>query len=104
MLGLDSLDEMFTVNIAGVDIVGLSGLIDYIKGQLTDDNDDWWIKNVWLPLLKKWKLDGYDIDISAFWEKSTVKLKISMVQAVAETQKQGPAQLEIFHRVYMRHL
>lgn len=75
VLGLNSLDEMFTVNIAGVDIVGLSGLIDYIKGQLTDGNDDWWIKNVWLPLLKKWKLDGYDIDISAFWEKINSKVK-----------------------------
>lgn len=35
VLGLDSLDEMFTVNIAGVDIVGLSGLIDYANGPLT---------------------------------------------------------------------
>lgn len=75
VLGLDSLDEMFTVNIAGVDIVGLSGIIDYIKGQLNDGNDDWWLKNVWLPILKKWKLDGYDIDISAFWEKINSKVK-----------------------------
>lgn len=35
VLGLDSLDEMFTVNIAGLEIVGLYSLIDYIKGQLT---------------------------------------------------------------------
>lgn len=75
VLGLDSLDEMFTAQIAGVDIVGLSGLIDYMKGQLTDGDDDWWLKNVWLPLIKKWKFDDYDIDISAFWERVNSKVK-----------------------------
>ena len=75
VLGLDSLDEIFTFQIAGIDIVGLSGLIDFAKGQLTDENDDWWIKNVWLPLLKKWKFDGYNIDITTFWEMINSKVK-----------------------------
>lgn len=75
VLGLKSLDEIFTVRVMGFDIIGLSGILDFAKKQLTDKNDDWWIKNVWLPLLKKWKLDGYDIDISALWEKINSKIK-----------------------------
>ena len=74
VLGLDSLDELFTVNIKGIEIVGLSGLIDFAKNQLTDENDDWWITNVWLPLLQKWKLDGYDIVISELWQKINAKV------------------------------
>lgn len=74
VLGLDSLDELFTVNIKGIEIVGLSGLIDFAKNQLTDENDDWWITNVWLPLIQKWKLDGYDIDISELWQKINAKV------------------------------
>ena len=74
VLGLDSLDELFTVNIKGIEIVGLSGLIDFAKNQLADENDDWWITNVWLPLLQKWKLDGYDIDISELWQKINSKV------------------------------
>ncbi len=74
-LGLDSLDEMFTVNVKGVDIVGLSCLLDYIKKQLTDNDDDWIIANVLLPLLKKWKFDDLDIDITDFWNKVNSKVK-----------------------------
>ena len=74
VLGLDSLDELFTVNIKGIEIVGLSGLIDFAKNQLADENDDWWITTVWLPLLQKWKLDGYDIDISELWQKINSKV------------------------------
>ena len=74
-LGLDSLDEMFTVNVMGVDIVGLSGLLDYIKKQLTDDDDDWIIANVLLPLLKKWKFDDLNLDITDFWNNVNSKVK-----------------------------
>ncbi len=75
MLGVKSLDEIYTYRVIGIDVITLSSLLDIAKKQLTDDNDDWWIKNVLLPILKKWKLDGYDIDISALWEKINSKIK-----------------------------
>ena len=40
VLGLDSLDDMFSFKVIGIKIVGLSGLLDYAKKQLSDGKSD----------------------------------------------------------------
>ncbi len=75
MLGVKSLDEVFTYRLLGMEVITLSSLLNIAKKQLNDDNDDWWIKNVLLPILKKWKLDDYDLDISALWEAINSKIR-----------------------------
>lgn len=76
-LGIDELNQL--VNLAEVDIplinkkllvnLNLANIINLIKKQLTDDDDDFIIKNLVLKLLKKIFFNDIDIDISAFWQK-----------------------------------
>lgn len=81
VIGLDELNSLITVE--GLDIakyhininVNLANIINIIKEQLNDGNDDWFIKNILLPILKRSLFDDVDLDISAFWEKINSKVK-----------------------------
>ena len=80
-LGLNSLNELITIvdfDAFGyhVDVnLNLANIINYIKNQLNDNNDDELIKYFLLPVLKTFFAGDYDIDISAFWEKINSKVK-----------------------------
>ncbi len=50
----------------------LSKLLNIVIGNLTDDDDDWWIQNVILPLFKD-KFGG--LDLSALWAMINAKVK-----------------------------
>lgn len=75
MLGLDSLDEYFAFEVFGKKIVGLADIIDYMKTQLTDNDDDLFISNIILPALKGLYFDDLNIDIKRFWNKVNSKVK-----------------------------
>lgn len=70
MLGLNSLNF-----VAG-------WVINYIKGQLTDNGEDKFTKKV-LPWLKKHFFDDIDIDVAMVWEKTDSKVRnISVTRGV----------------------
>ncbi len=75
MLGLKSLDELFTLRVKGHELLTLSEILEFTKKHLTDDNDDWWIRHTVLPALEKWMLKGYDIDLAELWEKINSKVR-----------------------------
>jgi len=80
-LGMNTLNEL--INITDFDAFGyhidvnlnLANIINYIKEQLNDNDNDNILKYIILPLIKKWKAQGYDIDITTFWEKINSKVK-----------------------------
>jgi hypothetical protein len=80
-LGLNSLNEMITLidfDVLGyhVDVnLNLANILNYIKKQLTDNNDDGILKYLILPVLKALFAGDYEIDITAFWEKINSKVK-----------------------------
>lgn len=81
MLGLNNLNGMITLtdfNVFGyhVDInLNLANILNYIKEQLNDGNNDGILKHIILPVLKAIFAGDYDIDVSAFWEKINSKVK-----------------------------
>lgn len=68
-IGLSNLDDLFTLKVGDFSIVGLSGLIDFAKGQLTDNDDD----KIITFILSKIEIDGLDID--SFWRKIDSNVK-----------------------------
>lgn len=81
VLGLDSLNELITLtdfDVLGyhVDVnLNLSNILNYIKQELTDNNDDRILKYLILPVLKALFAGKYEIDITAFWERINSKVK-----------------------------
>lgn len=98
VLGLNSLNEL--INLGGFDLLGLhvdvnlnlANIINYIKEQLTDKNDDRLLKNFLLPTLKAMFAGDYHIDVTDFWEKINSKVKTintsgGTANAIARTGK-----------------
>ena len=79
-LGLNSLNELLLLKkVEGFGYrlsiyLNLANIIKFVKWQLTDDDDDWIIKNI-LPVLKDVFFKDVDIDIKEFWEKINSKVK-----------------------------
>lgn len=79
-LGLNSLNELLLLKkVEGFGYrlsiyLNLANIIKFVKWQLTDDDDDWIIKNI-LPVLKDVFFKDIDIDIKEFWEKINSKVK-----------------------------
>ncbi|MBQ3584657.1 MAG: hypothetical protein IJA27_08085 [Lachnospiraceae bacterium] len=81
MLGLNHLNSM--INIGKIDFLGykrqinlnLANILNIIKNNLTDDDDDWIITNLILPAIEKSFLEDYGIDISSVWKKINDKVK-----------------------------
>lgn len=97
-LGLNSLNELITIKeydlyadklqLKMMEAAGIQGtekihvshnlnlayLLDFIKKHLTDNDDDWLLKNI-LPVLKKCFFNDVDIDTKALWEKINQKIK-----------------------------
>lgn len=79
-LGLNCLNEL--IPLKKVEAFGyrlsiylnLVNIIKIVKWQLTDDDDDWIVKNI-LPILKEAFFKDMDIDIKALWEKINSKVK-----------------------------
>lgn len=80
-LGLNSLNKLKTLtdfDVLGyhVDVnLNLANILNYIKQQLTDGNDDKILKFLILPALKAVFAGDYEIDITAFWEKINSKVR-----------------------------
>ena len=80
-LGLNNLNSLITLtdfDVFGyhVDVnLNLANIINYIKEQLNDGNNDGILKHLILPALKAIFASDYDIDISAFWEKINSKVQ-----------------------------
>lgn len=74
VLGLNKLNELFTLfdfNAFGyhVDVnLNLVNILNYLKGQLLDGNDDKFTKWV-LSLLAGWLASDYNIDVDGLWDK-----------------------------------
>ncbi|WP_075718606.1 Mbeg1-like protein [Roseburia sp. 499] len=79
-LGLNSLNQLITITqfeFLGDKYnlnVNLANILNLIKQNLTDGDDDWIIKRI-LPLLKSWFFDDVDIDVSDLWERINSKVK-----------------------------
>lgn len=97
-LGINSLNELITIKeydlyaskmeIKLMEEAGINGpekihvyqrlnlayILNLIKKHLTDNDDDWLLKNI-LPVLKKCFFDDIDIDAKALWEKINQKIK-----------------------------
>lgn len=79
-LGLNELNQLITLtdfDVLGyhVDVnLNLANILNYIKDQLTDSNDDYILKFILLPVLKAIFAGDYEIDITAFWEKINSKV------------------------------
>lgn len=97
-LGINSLNELITIKeydlyaskmeIKLMEEAGINGpekihvyqrlnlayILNLIKKHLTDNDDDWLLKNI-LPVLKKCFFDDIDIDTKALWEKINQKIK-----------------------------
>ena len=97
-LGLNSLNELITIKeydlyadklqLKMMEAAGIQGtekihvsrnlnlayLLDFIKKHLTDNDDDWLLKNI-LPVLKKCFFNDVNIDTKALWEKINQKIK-----------------------------
>lgn len=97
-LGINSLDELITIKeydlyaskmeLKLMEEAGINGsekihvyhrlnlayILNLIKKHLTDNDDDWLLKNI-LPVLKKCFFDDIDIDAKALWEKINQKIK-----------------------------
>ena len=75
MLIVDSLDDILTITIKGKKIKGLAAIIEYVKGHMTDNDDDWITAYIILPVLKKLLAKDIDFDVTAFWQKIDQKVR-----------------------------
>lgn len=104
-LGLNKLNELIklkTFNIAGVGELSinlnLANILEIIKKNLTDKNDDWIIKNL-LPLLKMCFFKDVDIDIKEFWTKINSNVKSINITQSTTIQQTGTGQIRDFSRM-----
>lgn len=102
-LGLNKLNELITItdfDVFGchVDInLNLANIITYIKNQLTDDNDDWFLQKI----LKQINLENLNIDLSAFWRKINQKVKkIKVTKGIENYQSKRGEIHDFSSRVY----
>ena len=80
-LGLGALNEM--VKLTDFSFLGqeynvnlnLANILNLIKEQLSDKNDDWFLSAILIPILKKIFADDLDIDVTEFWQKINDKVK-----------------------------
>lgn len=54
---------------------GLGFIVECVKKQLNDGDDDWFIRTLLLPALKKFFFDDVNIDVGSFWAKIDSKVK-----------------------------
>ena len=73
-LGLNSLDEYFTIEVLGIKIVGLSGIINLVIENLNDDDDDFFIQRL-LPVIQFFAMRDLGIDLQKLWERANKKAK-----------------------------
>lgn len=73
MLGLNCLDKIFTIKIAGFKLCGLSDLLNYMLEQITDGRKDH-ITTTALPILLKAFGIDIDIDIKKLWNDTENKI------------------------------
>lgn len=96
-LGLNSLNELIMIKEfdlssvterlewmkkVGVDMpekiqlhLNLANILELLKKHLSDNDDDWLLKNI-LPVLKKCFFNDINIDAKALWEKINQKIKV----------------------------
>lgn len=80
-LGLNALNEMIKLmdfNIFGYHInvnLNLAMILDYIKKQLTDNDDEKFLRYIVFPVIRKMLAGKYDFDIAAFWERIDSKVR-----------------------------
>jgi len=71
-IGLNILDKNFEVlNIS----VKLKDIINYAKLQLNDENDDVFLKNILLPVIKLCCFKDVDVDVTSLWSKIDSKVR-----------------------------
>lgn len=76
MLGLNNLNSMINIKKIGIWEINLNlaNIINYMKGQLTDGNEDILSKAAF-SWAKKHFFDDIDIDVSLVWEKTDRKVR-----------------------------
>lgn len=74
MLGLNSLDDIFTVKVLGTELCGLSDMLDFMLKQLTDGKKDHIISAFLTVISGLLKTDNINFDINKLWNDSEQKI------------------------------
>lgn len=90
-LGLNSLDEYFTVEVMGFKLCGLSDFLNVMLENITDGKPDHFINALLSVISGLLGFAGFNIDLKGFWEKTERKINSIGNVSQAEGKKEPNA-------------